>query len=71
MSIHPEGQSPIFGECVTKVILDDESGGPFIVIDQSVLDGAENGKVRLELEELREVMAVAEYLLAQPGAVET
>lgn len=34
VSVHGEEENPVFGEYVTKISIDDESGGPFIRIEQ-------------------------------------
>lgn len=64
MAIHREGDSPIFGESVTMVRLDDEAAGAFLVLEQ------DNGFVRLELHELNEIVDAAKELLVQEGVKE-
>ncbi len=34
VSIHPEGENPIYGDRATHVSVDDEAGGGFLVIKQ-------------------------------------
>ena len=53
-AIYPEGQNPIYGKDVTKIKLDDESEGPFLVLSQSLDTGYV--EMKLEIEEL-EVLA--------------
>lgn len=66
ISIHHEGDSPIFGKSVTTVRLEDEAGGAFIVLDQNHEDGG--AKVFIEdMDELLQVVEAARELLNQPG----
>ena len=32
ISVHPEGDNPVFSETATHVSIDDHAGGPFLVI---------------------------------------
>lgn len=59
ISIHRVGDSPVFGESVTTVSLDDEGGGPFIVLHQP--DGG--NQIRLDPQEVELVMDAARMLL--------
>lgn len=61
-SIHRPGQNPIFGECSTHVTVDDDAGGPFIVLRQCD-DNIKPGKVRLDMEELEAVLKAARKLM--------
>ena len=63
VAVHRAEINPIFGEGVTRVSLDDETGGPFVVLRQYE-DELGNGEVRLEIEELRAITAAAEKLIA-------
>jgi len=63
IAIHRTGDSPIFGESTTIVRLDDEGGGPFIVIEQ--LTGTQPSVVKLDPEEVTLVMRTASRLLRQ------
>lgn len=60
ISVHPEGESPIYGECATWVGLVDEGGGPFVEITQPTEDGQ---NLRLEEDELLAVVDAAKRLL--------
>ena len=64
MAIHPAHSSPVFGEMTTRITLNDEAAGPFFEITQ------EEHTIRLEVDELRALLAAAETMLAQPGAQE-
>jgi hypothetical protein len=62
ISVHPEGENPIFGEQATHVQLQDESGGMFIEITQCH-DHTESGKVRMEFEEWGVINAAVKKLV--------
>ena len=61
--VYPEGE-PWFHELATKVSLEDEGGGYYVVLTQS-LDDPEPAQVRLDLEELDAVYSAAKQLLTQ------
>ena len=63
IAIHRTGDSPIFGESTTTVRLDDEGGGPFIVIEQT--DAPQPGAIRLNPDECEIVMRAIRRLLEQ------
>ena len=62
--VHRETENPIFGEGNTYVSVDDEAGGPFLVIEQHD-DNTENGKVRIDYEEFLAVAEAAKMLMHQ------
>ena len=64
VSVHHEESNPIFGEGNTYVSVDDEAGGPFLVIEQTD-DVMENGKVRMDYEEFMAVAEAAKMLMHQ------
>jgi len=63
IAIHRTGDSPIFGDSTTIVRLDDEGGGPFIVIEQATNE--QPGVFKLDPDELTIVMRTARRLLRQ------
>lgn len=63
IAIHRAGDSPIFGESTTIVRLDDEGGGPFIVIEQ--FTDTQPSVVKLDPDEVALVMRTASRLLRQ------
>lgn len=65
ISVHPEGDNPIFANSATRVTLDDEGSGIFIVLDQSGTEFAQHGQVRLDVDELAEINKAIETLLSQ------
>ena len=66
-SIHPEGESPIFGECVTHIRADDEAAGLFFVVSQPGFSGSKHGEIHLDPGELADVLAAAEMLRLAHG----
>jgi len=62
--------SPLFSEKAVIVTVEDEAGGPFILINTASGDSCK-GEVRLDLEELDEVVAVAKMLINQETLRET
>jgi len=56
--------SPLFSERAVIVTVEDEAGGPFILINTTSGDSCK-GDVRLDLEELEEVVEVARELIGQ------
>ena len=64
MAIHPANSSPVYGEMTTHIAMVDDAAGPFFEVTQ------EDRTIRLEVDELRVLLAAAETMLAQPGAKE-
>jgi len=62
VSIHRVGENPIFGHSVTKIRIQDEAGGPFIVLTQCFEDS--EGKLSFDLDELEQVLIQARKLIA-------
>jgi len=62
--------SPLFSEKAVIVTVEDEAGGPFILINTTSGDSC-HGEVRLDLEELQEVVEVARELINQPTLKES
>lgn len=66
VAVHRVGDNPIFGESVTDIRVDDDAGGPYIVISQEGRDmgpDVKPGELAFELDELRIVMGAAMRLL--------
>jgi hypothetical protein len=63
VSVHPKWGSPLLDESATHVSLEDDGGGPFIQLLQNSAD-FEQGRVRLELDELEPVAAACRALIA-------
>ena len=64
VSVHGEESNPIFGEGNTYVSVDDEAGGPFLIIQQHD-ENSEPGKVRMDYEEFMAVAEAAKMLMHQ------
>ena len=64
MSIHPTQSHPVYGELSTHIRMTDEGSGPFFEISQ-------DGKaIRVDVDEIRALLAAAETMISQPGANE-
>ena len=59
ISIHKEDESPIFGDMVTHIKLDDEGGGAFIKITQEN-DGT--NEIRLDFSEIEHIIKAFDML---------
>ena len=63
INVFGTGDNPVFGETVTKVSLDDEAAGLFVVLEQ---DGY---AVRFDFEEFEEVAKAVRFLKRQARKV--
>ena len=61
VSVHRKDDSPIFGESVIHVSVDDEAAGPFVVMESN--DGHADG-LRIDLDELEAAVVAARQLIA-------
>ena len=64
VSVHQKAVNPIFGEFNIVVRVEDEGAGPFLVLEQSTDDGA-NQKIRVDYDELLVVVQAAKMLMEQ------
>jgi len=64
IAIHTENMNPIFGESVTHVGVDDDAGGPFLVLSQCN-DEIKEGEVRVDFEEFEQIYLASKTLMAQ------
>ena len=64
MSIFNSGTNPIYGAEITKLRLDDESGGGFFILSQ-----ASRGEVWLELDEISAIYNRASKMIQDYDAV--
>ena len=62
IAVHKEGESPIFGNIVTHVKLDDEGAGSFIKIVQH--NGNNVDEIRLDFNEIEYILKAIEMLKA-------
>ena len=63
IAVHKEDESPIFGEIVTHVKLDDEGAGTFIKITQH--NDIQVNEIRLDFNEIEHILKAIEMLKAQ------
>ena len=63
-SVHSEKQNPVFGELNTYVSIEDDAGGPYLVIDQET-DEYGNQKIRLDYQQFLKVADAAKMLMHQ------
>ena len=64
VSIHLDESNPLFGEGNTYVKIEDECGGPFLIIEQTD-DESKLGIVRMDYEEFIAVAEAAKMLMHQ------
>ena len=64
VAVHREDANPVFGEGVTYVRVEDEAGGPFLIIEQHN-DDVRPGTVRMDYEEFLAVAEAAKMLMHQ------
>ena len=62
IAVHKEDESPIFGDIVTHVKLDDEGAGPFIKIVQH--NDTKMDEIRLDFNEIEYILKAIEMLKA-------
>ncbi len=62
IAVHKENESPIFGDIVTHVKLDDEGAGPFIKIVQH--NDTKMDEIRLDFNEIEYILKAIEMLKA-------
>lgn len=60
IAVHKESESPIFGDIVTHVKLDDEGGGTFIKIVQ--YNDTQMNVIRLDFNEIEYILKAIEML---------
>lgn len=63
IAVHKEDESPIFGEIVTHVKLDDEGAGTFIRLIQH--NDTQVNEIRLDFNEIEHILKAIEMLRAQ------
>ena len=63
IAVHKEDESPIFGDIVTHVKLDDEGAGTFIKIVQH--NDTKTDEIRLDFNEIEHILKAIEMLKAQ------
>ena len=66
-SMFYEKDNPVFGESATHISIDDEVGGSYIVLEQFPDDGQQ--KLRLDIDELKQILSVANKLMSEYNKV--
>jgi hypothetical protein len=61
IAVHPPDLDPVFDEGIITVRLDDEAGGPFVVLEQ------DDQQVRVCFEEVEALVQAISQLRAQPA----
>ena len=68
LAVHRIGESPVCGDGVTHISLDDEGGGEFFALRQ--LDSTASGVIRLTFEEWPYICRAVEMLRTESAARE-
>lgn len=63
VAVHNINDNPFFGDTTTFIRLVDEGGGKFIQLEQPATDFGEGGVLRLNIEELEQILKVAKQLV--------
>ena len=67
-AIHRPEESPVFGDGIIHVSVDDDGAGPFVVIKQLSWDKPESGVCAFDISELEQITKAARKLIkAQPN----
>lgn len=61
-ALYRDDESPIFGESVTTIELDDEAGGIFFKIKQEPNEFGEGGELRFDFDEVQQLFNVINTL---------
>lgn len=64
VALHPENDNPLFGEGVTELRLEDEAGGPFLILTQHP-DTGDSQSIRLDFDEIEPLVHAASLLRSQ------
>ncbi len=70
MSIYRKGDHPLFGESITKVELEDDAGGIFFTIKQDPNEFGPGGVLRLDFDEVDQLIGAINYLKDVAALVE-
>ena len=64
LTVHLKGKSPVFGEGVIHVRLDDEGAGPFVVLRQMKESTEDDGysNIKMDFEELEHIIKAGKML---------
>ncbi len=62
IAVHPDDESPLYGNLLTHVSIEDEGGGPYLVIEQFE-DNRKPGVVRIDFDELPAIALTGQALI--------
>lgn len=65
VSVHGEDAHPVFGEGNIYISVEDEAGGPFLIIEQDFDEHDGTAKIRVEYQELVAINEAAKMLMHQ------
>ena len=68
VAVHPVGTNPVFAEGRTLLEIEDEAGGPFLVLTQEP-DTGKPQSIRLDFDELEAIVQAAALLRSQPATL--
>jgi hypothetical protein len=63
VNLYKDGDNPIFGNSVTTVTINDESGGPYFILAQS-RDGW-SGELHLDFEEIEPLFEIMKKMMKE------
>jgi hypothetical protein len=67
ISVHTTAESPIFGENVVKVRINDHAAGAFLELSSNNPDESVPNQVSIDAEQFHEVVKAVALLTNQPG----
>lgn len=72
MTVHRQGDDPLFAESSTRIRVESEGGGPFLVLEQDDMASSKGvARLRIDPEELEVIARQAQLLLAQAAFQES
>jgi hypothetical protein len=64
ISVHHESENPVYGENATHIRVEDDAGGPYLILSQS-RDVLEPGEIGVDFAELDAIHQAAQVLRKQ------
>lgn len=68
--VYRVGDNPIFGESVTELSIEDEAGGPFLMIRQHENDFGPGGTLRINFDEIPTLLEAIALLTKEAREIE-
>jgi hypothetical protein len=66
VTVHPQGEDPLLADCTTRIRLESEGAGAFLVLEQDDIDSSKGvARLRIDPEELEMITQAAQLLLRQ------